>query len=247
MGKDTIYVQTQTKENYKRDKKLTAKQWKIYYYLLSVSKYNSQKREDHRYVYKKDFNISACCRMLGIKSNQTFYNAIAALSKHGLVYDDGAHFLLYYNNWIDINKDVLSNLIDYSNGEDREQYIDLLRLYLIFKKLDSIAENAEERQVTKRQLILLLGHSDTTTENYKTIETYLALLSFWGLIELKTHTAYNSNTGSYTVYHLQKVNEFPNNASFESDIQAEMQSPLPSEELMAKLRFSFPELLNASA
>jgi len=39
-------------------KKITAKHWKVYYYMLSVSKFNSNKVEDHRYIYKKDFNIS---------------------------------------------------------------------------------------------------------------------------------------------------------------------------------------------
>lgn len=42
MPRNSIHVQTETKESYEKDKKITAKQWKIYYYLLSQSKFNSE-------------------------------------------------------------------------------------------------------------------------------------------------------------------------------------------------------------
>lgn len=58
MKKNYVYAHTQTRENYTRYKKITAKQWKIYYYLLSVSKFDSRKVEDHRYVYKNSLNIT---------------------------------------------------------------------------------------------------------------------------------------------------------------------------------------------
>lgn len=56
--KDEILAETQTRDNYLKDKKITAKQWKIYFYLLSISKYNSEKKENHRYVYKNSINIA---------------------------------------------------------------------------------------------------------------------------------------------------------------------------------------------
>lgn len=243
MPKNSIYVHTQTKENYKRDKKITTKQWRIFYYLLSVSKYNAVKNEDHRYVYKKDFNISACCRFLGVKSNQTFYNAIKSLEQKGLVIDDGEHFLLYAREQIDINQQVLINFVKCSAGKEKENNIDLLRTFLILKKINKIAGCAEEKSFTARQIILLLGHNDTENEQYSKIKLYLALLSFWGLIELKVHTAYNEKIGRYTVYHLQSVQDIPNN-TFNEDIEAEKNAPLPSEEIMAKLYFQFPEIMN---
>ena len=132
MKKNSVYAHTQTKESYSNDKGITAKHWKVYYYLLSVSKFDSQRVEDHRYVYKKDFNISAACRTLGVKSNQTFYNALERLEKHGLVKVKSDYYLLYARNWIDIDKDVLTNLVKYA--KTREQDIDLLRTFLILKK-----------------------------------------------------------------------------------------------------------------
>lgn len=254
MPRNSIHVQTETKESYEKDRKITAKQWKIYYYLLSQSKFNSEQIENHRYIYKKDFNISACCRFLDIKSTKTFYNAIEALQKKHLVIDDGKHFILYARIWVDINKDVLSNLVKFSvNTNDeasqadkkkKEQDIDLLRTYLIIKKIDQLAENSSERCFTRRQLILLLGHSDNTTEYYDKIRVYLALLVFWGLIELKYHTAYGNDNGKYTIYHIQKVNELPSNPDFEEDINGEMNASIPSQALMDKLQFCVPEFLN---
>ena len=242
MSKNTIYAQTQTKDNYLQDKKITAKHWKVYYYMLSVSKFNSDKVEDHRYIYKKDFNISQACRDLGIKSNQTFYNALKRLEAHKLVKVKDDNYFLYAQNWIDINKEVLSALIKYARQE--EQDIDLLRTFLILKKLNKIAQNSDERSFTLRQLSVLLGHGDTTAEYYKKIRIYLALLSFWNMIELKQHKHYDSNLNTaYTIYHLQMVSENNLSPDFNINIEEEMLAPLPSEELMDKLRFCYPEIL----
>jgi DNA-binding MarR family transcriptional regulator len=65
-------------------KKITEKQWTVYYYLLSISNYNSKDREDHRFVYKRDINITAISKTLGI-SRSTFYTATDALEKKNLI------------------------------------------------------------------------------------------------------------------------------------------------------------------
>lgn len=241
--KNSVYAQTQTKANYNEDKKITAKHWKIYYYLLSVSKFDADQVEDHRYVYKKDFNISQACRELGIKSTQTFYNAIERLEKHGLVKTSKNNYFLYAKNWISVDKNILSNLVKYS--KTREQDIDLLRTFLILKKMNKIAENTADKSFTLRQLSVLLGHGSTHPQYYENIRIYLALLNFWGLIELKQHKQFNESLGtSYTIFHLQRISETDLNADFESDIKAEMNAPLPSEELMNKLKFVFPNIIN---
>ena len=242
MSKNSVYAQTQSKDNYKADRKITAKHWKIYYYLLSVSKFNAEKVEDHRYVYRKDFNITHACRTLGIKSNQTFYNALKRLEEHRLIRVDETCYFLYARNWIEIDKNILGNLVKYS--KTREEDIDLLRTFLILKKMNKIAENAEEKSFTLRQISILLGHGDTHPKYYENIRIYLALLSFWGLIELKQHKQYNKELETaYTIYHLQHIKENDLKPDFESDINAEMNAALPSEELMNKLRFCFPGII----
>ena len=111
--------------------------------------------------------------------------------------------------------------------------------------MDEIAENTEERSFTLRQLLILLGRGDTTSEYYYNIRIYLALLSFWGLIELKQHKQFNENLNcSYTIYHLQKIKETNLNSDFESDIEAEKNAAYTSERMMNKLRFTCPNLIN---
>lgn len=243
MAKNSVYAETQTKETCKQNTtRVTATQWKVYYYMLSVSKFDSQNVETHRYIYKNSFNIAQACRDLGIKSVQTFYNAIKRLEERHLVHNTENYYFLYAMNWIEVDRNILSTLLKYA--KQREKDIDLLRVFLILKKMDKIAENPLERSFTLRQLCILLGHGDSTIEYYNNTRIYLALLSFWGLIELKQHKQFNTNFGtSYTIYHLQKVKETDLSPDFESDIEAEMNAPILSTRLMDKLKFSCSEIL----
>lgn len=237
-----IYAQTQTSQNYIEDKKITNNQWKVYYLLLSISKFDAMNIEDHRYVYKKEINISQICRDLKIKSTQTFYNAVKRLSDFGLVRDNGYCYLIYYKNYVKIEKDTLSNLLQYSASDEKD--IDLLRIYLILKKMDVIAkDNSDKRQFSKRNLIMLLGHNATNSDYYKKINIYLVLLSHWNLIELKTHTQHLEKFGTFIIYHLQRVNDKSDSPDFYINIEAEMQGNGMLEEMYKKLQFDYPDLL----
>lgn len=224
------------------NKKIPPKHWKIYYYLFSISKFNADEPENSYYVYRKNFNISQACKILGIKSNSTFYNAVNRLEQYHLIRVTEDILYLYAQDWIDISRNVLINLVKYSRTNDMN--IDLLRTFLILKKINKIAQTTEEKSFTIRQISILLGHGDTTPKRYEEIKIYLALLSFWGLIELKQHREYNNNLGAYTIYHLQEIKETDLNEGFEENIEAEMVAPFPSEDLMNKLKFSFSEILD---
>lgn len=118
-------------------------------------------------------------------------------------------------------------------------------MFLLLKKLDTIAENSEERAFTKRHLILLLGHSPNLKEHYSDMTIYLALLKYWGLIEIKSHVHNDEKLGHYTIYHLQKVNEEKVNPDLIVDIAAEMaENNVMPEKVFNALQFSMPELLN---
>lgn len=97
-----------------------------------MSKYNSQKRENHRYVYRNNFNVSKFCKEFKI-GRSTFYSAIPVLKKYGLVQDMPEYYLLYSRNWIDINLDILKALL--TQSKDKDCYIDLLRTFLSLKKM----------------------------------------------------------------------------------------------------------------
>jgi hypothetical protein len=132
-------------------------------------------------------------------------------------------------------------LLNYS--AQKEQDIDLLRTFLILKKIWVLAESKQEMTFTQRNLVMLLGHNTTDSPCYSNIRIYLALLSYWGLIELKLHTEYSKELGKYTIYHLQKIEEGELSPDFDTDIEAEMKASAMSDDLFERVMFKMPEIL----
>lgn len=203
--KNYVYAHTETKEkDNTKTKKITSKHWQVYYYLLSISYYDSVNREDHRFVYKDKFNINAAAKFLGI-SRATVYNALDALNKAGLVTTNGESYLIYAKTWVKVELDTLKILLSCSKTTSKN--IDLLRTYLILKKMTEFANSKEDMKFTKYDLIKILGHSTVTPKEYDAIRDYLALLSYFNLIEIKSYTDYREGLGKCTIYYLQKVYE----------------------------------------
>lgn len=240
--KNYIYAQTQTRNNYKRYKSITSKQWLVYYYLLSVSHYDAQEKEDHRFVYKKDLNISKISKTLGI-SRPTFYSALKVLTNFGLVIDYGLSYSLYSYQWVKIDLEILKALITFTHSNAKD--IDLLRTYLFLKKLYLITTVKEERQFTRRELIQLLGHDITTVSNYKDIQIYLGLLSYWNLIEIKSHVEQHPTFGHYIVYHLERAGEEKVNPDLLNNDIGEMHGSAMPERIYNSLLFTMPEIAEA--
>lgn len=225
-----------------RYKKITSKQWQTYYYLLSISSYDSQSIEDHRFIYKKDLNITQTAKFLNI-SRPTVYTALKKLEATGLIREHERYYTIYAREWVKIDKVILKALLKFSQNNTKN--IDLLRIFLLLKKLDMIATCSEERAFTKRNLIVLLGHNVDSSELYSDMTTYLALLKYWGLIEIKSHIYNDKKLGHYTIYHLQKVNEEKVNPDLIIDVAAEMaENNVMPEKVFNALQFSMPELLN---
>lgn len=219
MSKNYVYAHTQTKKDYKKDQKITSKQWQVYYYLLSISNYDSHNIENHRYVYKKDFSVSAAAKFLGI-SRPTIYTAISNLENGGLIQSKDNYYLLYSRNWIKVSNTTLKSLLGFSSKASKN--IDLLRTYLILKKIKEIARTKEDMSFTKKDLVQILGHGVTNSSEYDDVRNYLALLSFMHLIDVKYYTEYKEGLGKYVVYCLQEVYDEVTDGELVSNIQAEM-------------------------
>lgn len=240
MSKDSVYAHTQTKDNYKRYRSITAKQWQVYYYLLSISKFDAQRVEDHRFIYKNEINISAASKFLNI-SRPTFYTAITNLCQSGLLRDYGYSYSIYARDYVEIHCNTLRYLLSLS--KEKALNIDILRVYLYLKKMLRISTRGEERQFTKRNLIMLLGHDVTAKEHYKDMQNHIALLCYLQLIEVKVETRTDSNFGKYTVYHLQTVNETSDHPDMLVDLAAEMNGSAMPERIYKELSFTMPELI----
>lgn len=71
----------------KGNSKLTVKQYLVYSYLMSLSKWDAQRREYHYYVYKNQFKVKDACEYLGI-SQPTWRNAINKLIDLNYIRED---------------------------------------------------------------------------------------------------------------------------------------------------------------
>lgn len=180
-------------------KKLTEKQWTVYFYLLSVSNYNAAAQENHRYVYKKDINITQVSKKMGI-SRPTFYKAIDTLIEYNLITPTNEHYLLEIQpSYTMINKTLLVQLLYYR----KILGIDLLRTYLFCKLLFKLSKN---KLFTKKNVIVCLGHNETDGDIYKMIEIYLNLLNYWKLIKISSEVK-NTNCGQIRLYRLIDIKD----------------------------------------
>lgn len=240
--KNYVYAQTPSKNDSDWLKKITAKQWQVYYYLLSISFYNSIAKEDHRYVYKTDFNVSAASKFLGI-SRPTVYKALENLMRAGLVIDREKVYLLYVSHFVSIEKNTLKNLLGLSKAASKN--IDLLRLYLCLKRLNEIASTKEERTFKKRDMVSLLGHNVTDSSVYDDVRNYIALLVYFELIEIDAYTKTQEGLGKCVVYQLKNVFAISNKIDFtETDFAAELKDDTMPKHIYDQIVFSKPELFN---
>lgn len=210
---------------------------------MSLSKFNARKVEDHRYVYYNSIVKTEFCEDIGIKSTNTFYDAIRKFEKLGLLVDckEEGYYLLYVQNWVEVKIDTLVPLLNWAKVKEDE--IDLLRVFLVLKLMNDISQNAADRSFTVCDMLKILGHSTHRPENYQKVKYYLALLSSWGLISLKRHSAYGNNKKPYTIYHLEEVKEYGLSEDFYTDILNEMDKTALSPEMTNKLTFSYPHFM----
>ena len=192
-------VETQpkfAKTRVQRQKRITEKQWRIYYYLLAVSTPAQENRE----IIKESFNISKCCKFLEIKSTQTFYNAIEALKDEKLIDETEDKYLILTNSKIEIDLEIIKLLLIYSMRTE-ERNINLLRVYIVLKEI----ELQQYKSFILEQIINELGFEMNETKYYEFIN-YLGLLCFWNFIQIEKRTSYNEKGEKSIYYVLNKIN-----------------------------------------
>jgi hypothetical protein len=107
-------------------------------------------------LYKKDFNISKCCKVTGIKSISTFHSAIEALKEKELLFEDEEEYRINADHLIGSSINAICCLIDYSVRIHKENNIDLLRVYFILGRMWS----EENRVFSIEELLKLLDLED---------------------------------------------------------------------------------------
>ena len=105
---------------------ITDKQWSVYFYFVFNSLQNFSK-EKRRFVDKKEVNITAASKYLGI-TRTTFYKAVSQLEQYNLITSDEYYY--YISNpktYVETYLETIIYLLKYR----KYMGIDLLRTYIL--------------------------------------------------------------------------------------------------------------------
>ncbi len=189
--------------------KLTNIQWKLYYYLISISKDN--------FISMKNFKKENCCKALNTNLT-TYYKAIKALTTHRLitVYNSSIIINNITDNFVEIELSIFKALLYFSKNAD------LIRLYLIFLKYG----DPEIKHFTKNKIIEMLGHAGRNTKFYPLAQNYLNILQDLKLIDLtiEEKKCCGKSYNSYTVNKVYETNDY-----FKADKLSDILNNIPNE------------------
>lgn len=198
----------QAKDTYK---KMTIKNWVVYYYLMSICFKNPI--EDHYYVFKKHINISQISKKLDI-SRQTYYSSIEKLLALGLIENyesDQEYYLLQIPAiYAEIERETMQFLL----GQVPFTDIDIIRVYAIIKNAWD-TKNRKNITFVKKDFVTLLGHSKTDSASYKKIDLQLRLLKGYGLIDFREEQVVSKQIGKYLKFHITGIKNITDNPNYE--------------------------------
>lgn len=210
MGKQ-FFIKTpanfQAKQTFK---KMTIKNWVVYYYLMSICYKNPI--EDHYYVFKKDINISQISKKLNI-SRQTYYSSIEKLLILGLIEsyesDEDYYLLQIPAIYAEIERETMQFLL----GQVPFTDIDIIRIYAIIKNAWD-TKNKRYISFVKKDFVTLLGHNKTDAASYKKMDLYLRLLKGYGLIDFREEQIVSKQIGKYLKFHITEIKSITDNPNY---------------------------------
>lgn len=199
--------------NYEKEikTKLTSKQFIVYTYLLSISKWDAQTNEQHYYVYFNSFTAKEAARICGV-SQPTWRAAIKKLLDLGFIQykeEDKWYTIPLPKEYAPLNVKLLSALLQFSSAINNSGNLAGVysTLYRYWKNQSLCCESC---CVTVSSLIRLFGGTtDTTT--YKYYEILLHLFNSTGLMTIQFNR--KKYCGKfYTEYEILFVNnQLPSN------------------------------------
>lgn len=188
---------------------LTAKQYLVYTYLLSVSKWNSAENEKHYYVYKNSFVMKDVCQLLGI-TPPTWRSSIKKLHECGLIIEGQEKEHKQYKisipkNYASLELSLIKFLLPYATVLNPIGGGNIISVYsLIYRYWIECKKCEESCEITVNQIRAMFT-ARTTKENFALYKAMLNIFKATGLIEysecMRTH-----NGLQYRSYIIKKVN-----------------------------------------
>lgn len=162
--------------------KLTTKQYLVYSYLMSISKWDAQDRENHYYVYKNSFLVKDACALLSI-SQPTWRSAIKKLKEELYIQEFDKYYIIDIpNTYAPLNINLIKFLIQFGSAIDNGGNI--VSVYsLIYRYHKFCYDNNQVCEITINQLRKIFN-----TKSSKDVMTayrlMLAIFETYQLIEV---------------------------------------------------------------
>lgn len=165
--------------------KLTRKQFAVYTYLLSISKWDAQSKEDHYYVYRNSFTIKEAISLLGITA-PTWRNSIEKLEILGFI-DEMSNkkgwYIYFPKEFAPLNVEVLSFLLNFSGVINNSG--NLVGIYAsLYRYWNSCQLNNKDCTITITTLLHLFETQNTAANQYY-YRLALAIFESTGLMNIK--------------------------------------------------------------
>lgn len=182
--------------------KLTEKQYLVYSYLMSKSKWDSQTKEHHYYVYKNSFLVKDACAYLNI-SQPTWRAAIKKLKENFYIMEEKNYYIIELpNSYAPLDIQLIRALILF--GIKLEGGGIIVSLYsVLYKFWKYQTKNGEDCEITINQLFKLFM-VERSSKNLNRFVFMLGLFSFLNLITIKpVDRVYKGN--KYIAYQITDV------------------------------------------
>lgn len=204
MSKSTQRRYEALEYNKNKKAKLTTKQYLVYSYLMSISKWNAKETEWHYYVYKNQFKIKEACELLCI-SQPTWRNAIKKLAEEFYIEDRDAYYLINLTKpYAPLDIKLIKYLLPFGAKLCSQGGGNIVSVYsLLYKYWNSCKEDNEDCEITINQLKKIFT-SRRTKEDTMIYRMMLGIFQSAGLIDMTLITR-ELNGIKYLAYIIKNV------------------------------------------
>ena len=159
--------------------KLTTKQYLVYSYLMSVSKWDALDKEKHYYVYKNSFLIKDVCVLLNI-SQPTWRSAIKKLKEELYIQEFDKYYIIDIpNTYAPLNINLIKFLLQFGSVIDNGGNIISVysRIYRYYK---FCCDNNQICEITINQLRKIFN----TKSSKEVLTTYRLMIDIFEIYNL---------------------------------------------------------------
>lgn len=192
---------------YEKQKKgpLTEKQYLVYAYLLSISKWNAT--ESHYYVYKNSFLVKEACNLIEV-SQPTWRKALEKLNEERYIKisEDKKNYKIYFDaSWAKLNIELIKFLVSLSHNLSEDCGGILPALYGVICRYWILQKNINKECLVTLSSLNNLFFADRTKKHLKGIYLMLHLFKGLGLMDFTEIPKVNKAGQDYLTYKINFV------------------------------------------